>query len=337
MDISNSTSIAVLGAGSWGTALALLLAGNGVHTRLWGHEPEHMQALLRDKQNHTFLPGFGFPDTLLPCVTLQEAVAHCDDILVVVPSYGFRDLLGSLKPLLGSGSRIAWATKGFEAGSGKLMHEVIQEVLGDRPMAVLSGPTFALEVAHGLPTAMTIAANQPDFGAHLADLLHNKTFRAYTGSDLAGVEIGGAVKNVLAIAAGAADGLNFGANTRAALITRGLHEMSRLGKVWNCDPQTFMGLAGIGDLALTCTDDQSRNRRMGIALARGQSAEDAQKEIGQAIEGVGAAREIHRLSVKHGIDMPICEQTYQVLFEGLDPRTAVGNLLHRQKKAEISH
>ncbi|MEE8342375.1 MAG: NAD(P)H-dependent glycerol-3-phosphate dehydrogenase, partial [Gammaproteobacteria bacterium] len=231
--------------------------------------------------------------------------------------------------------RVAWATKGLELETAMLPHQVAQSVLGEsRPLAVISGPTFAREVASGLPTAITVASKNPEFSEKLSGLLHGEQFRAYTSSDMVGVELGGAVKNVLAIAAGICDGLGFGANSRAALVTRGLAELMRLGEAMGGRRETFMGLAGVGDLVLTCTDDQSRNRRLGIALGQGINCQQALQEIGQVVEGVNTAREVVRLARRFGIDMPITEQVYRVLHENLAPRDAVRALLTREPKQE---
>jgi glycerol-3-phosphate dehydrogenase (NAD(P)+) len=328
-------NIALLGAGSWGTALAILAARNGCQVLLWGHNPAHVAALTRDRENKQFLSGLAFPDNLHITGDLAEIAAFSDLLLVCVPSHGFKDILVKLKPYVSHDVKIAWATKGFNPDDGSLLHEVVADLFGtDTPAAILSGPTFAREVAADLPTAITIAANHPEFANQLSDMLHGERFRTYTSSDIIGVEVGGAVKNVLAIAAGIADGLGFGANTRAALITRGLTEIIRLGVQLGGKPDTFMGLAGLGDLLLTCTDNQSRNRRFGLALGLGKDRAEATAEIGQEIEGVFAARETYLLAQKHGIEMPITEQTYKVLYEGLDPLTAVQNLLGREQKSE---
>ena len=329
------SSISVLGAGSWGTALAIQAARNGCQTLLWGHNPAHMNSLSLDKENKRYLPGLALPDTLTITDSLQEAALFSSLILISVPSHAFKDTLIKLKPFLNKNSKIAWATKGFNADDGSLLHKIVEQTLsGDIQTAVLSGPTFASEVAAGLPTAITIASATPEFSSHLANMLHNHCFRAYTSEDVIGVQVGGAVKNVLAIAAGIADGLGFGANTRAALITRGLQEIIRLGTKLGGKTDTFMGLAGLGDLILTCTDNQSRNRRFGLALGQGKNIKESMKEIGQEIEGVSAARETHLLSVKYNIEMPIIEQTYKVLYEDLEPRIAVQNLFSRDQKAE---
>jgi len=241
-----------------------------------------------------------------------------------------------IKPMLTADSRICWATKGFELSTGKLPHQVAAEVLGSaRPMAVLSGPTFAKEVAAGLPTAMTIAANNSAFAEELAKALSSDNFRAYTSDDIIGVEVGGAVKNVLAIGAGMSDGLGFGANTRIALITRGLVEMMRLGVALGAKQETFMGLACMGDLVLTCTDDLSRNRRMGLALASGMSIDAAKEEIQQVVEGVLAAEAVKEVADELGIEMPICHEVYRILYEGAAPREAVIALMSRELTPEF--
>lgn len=324
----------MLGAGSWGTALAVLLARNNAPAVLWGHNAQHLAELAKARRNERFLPGVAFPGSLQVSAGLAHALSAADDCLIAVPSHAFREMLTRLAPHLKPHMRVAWATKGLEPESGKLLHEVAQEVLGARATAIISGPTFAREVAAGSPTALTVASATPQFAADLAARLHNDTLRAYTSDDVIGVELGGAIKNVLAIAAGIADGLGYGANTRAALITRGLAEMMRLGVALGGKRETFMGLAGLGDLVLTCTDDQSRNRRLGLALARGTALADALRDIGQSVEGVPTAREVLRLAKAHGIEMPISEQVYRVLHEGKNPRAAVQSLLQREQKAE---
>jgi glycerol-3-phosphate dehydrogenase (NAD(P)+) len=327
--------IAILGAGSWGTALAILAARNGCQVLLWGHNPERIAALAHDRENKHYLSGIVFPENLKVTADLAEIGAFSDLLLVCTPSHAFKNILIQLKPHLSNEVSIAWATKGFSPDDGSLLHEVVAKLFGTQtPAAILSGPTFAREVAADLPTAITIAANQPDFAHQLTDMLHGGRFRAYTSSDVIGVEVGGAVKNVLAIAAGIADGLGFGANTRAALIARGLNETIRLGVKLGGKQDTFMGLAGLGDLVLTCTDNQSRNRRFGLALGLGKNRKDAMAEIGQEIEGVFAAKETYLLARKYNIDMPITEQTYKVLYEGLAPLAAVQNLLAREQKSE---
>ncbi len=288
-----------------------------------------------DRENVRYLPGIAFPPNLLACPDLEECLDGVRDILVVVPSHGLRGTLTTALPFLEPDSRVCWATKGFELHSGKLPHQVAAEVLGeDRPVAVLSGPTFAKEVGEGLPTAMTIASNNAEFGQSLAAAISGKNFRAYTSDDFIGVEVGGAIKNVLAIGAGMCDGLGFGANARVALITRGLVELTRLGVALGAQQETMMGLAGMGDLVLTCTDNLSRNRRMGLALASGKTVEEAQEEIQQVVEGVLAAEAVKEVADKLGIEMPICHQVYRILYEGASPREAVGALMGRELKSE---
>ncbi|MCK7575680.1 MAG: NAD(P)-dependent glycerol-3-phosphate dehydrogenase [Chromatiales bacterium] len=333
--MSAPARIALLGPGSWGTALGLQLCRNGHEVRLWGHETAQIEAIRHAGENRHFLPGHPIPAGMQPTDSLDEALAEATDCLVVVPSQAFRLVARRLAERLPADFGVAWATKGLDVASGQLLHTVAQEELGERPLAVVSGPSFAGEVARGLPTAVTVASNQPAFAARFATLLHGSTFRAYTSPDMVGVEICGAAKNVLAIATGIADGLGFGANTRAALITRGLAELIRIGTALGGRPETFTGLAGLGDLVLTCTDDQSRNRRMGLALARGLTVEAAKAEIGQEVEGVITALAVHRLAARLGIEMPISEQVYRVLHEGVSPDAATRALLEREPKPEF--
>ena len=327
--------IAILGTGSWGTALALLAARNGCQTLLWGHNATHVETLSIDRENKKYLPGYTFPNNLTLTSDLNDLSNFSDVILVCVPSHAFKNTLLTIKPYLSNNIKIAWATKGFNADDGSLLHDIVAKIYSpNTPAAILSGPTFANEVAAQLPTAITIASNQQEFAKKISEILHSELFRTYTSSDVIGVEVGGAIKNVLAIAAGIADGLGFGANTRAALITRGLNEIIKLGIVLGGKQETFMGLAGLGDLILTCTDNQSRNRRFGLALGLGKDILKAKKEIGQEIEGISAAKETYLLAKKYNVDMPITEQTYKVLYENLSPLVAVQNLLGREQKAE---
>lgn len=329
----------MLGAGSWGTALAILLARNGLPVSLWGRDADKMAAMQRNRCNQQYLPETPFPENLQATADLHQALTGALDIMIVVPSQGFRETLRGIIELESDAGlpRICWATKGLEHKSVKLLHQVAIEELGtERDLAVLSGPTFAKEVAAGLPTALTVASENPVYAAELADLLHNDTFRAYTSDDVIGVQIGGAVKNVLAIAAGIADGMGLGANTRAALITRGLVEVQRLGVKLGGKPETFMGLTGLGDLLLTCTDNQSRNRRVGLALAQGKKLDEVLSELGQVAEGVYAAQEIHQLAQRHDVEMPIVEEVYRVIYEGVEPRVAVHALLNRAQKSETA-
>jgi glycerol-3-phosphate dehydrogenase (NAD(P)+) len=314
----------------------LQLARGNSDVRLGGvMELDLLDDMAATGENSRYLPGVRFPENLKAFRDIEECLDGARDILLVVPSHGLRATLTTIQPLLDDQSRVCWATKGFELHSGKLPHQVAAEVLGvDRPVAVLSGPTFAKEVGAGLPTAMTIAANDADFADDLAVALSSENFRAYTSDDMVGVEVGGAVKNVLAIGAGMSDGLGFGANARIALINRGLAELTRLGVALGAKKETFMGLAGMGDLVLTCTDNLSRNRRMGLALASGKSVDEAKEEIQQVVEGVMAAEAVNEVAEKLGIEMPICHEIYRILYEDADPREAVGALMSRQLKSE---
>ena len=311
----------------------------GCDVRLGGVvELDLLEAMVEDRENKRYLPGVEFPEGLRACPDLDACLDGVRDVLVVVPSHGLRDTLTRIKPLLASDARVCWATKGFELSTGRLPHQVAAEVLGpDMPVAVLSGPTFAKEVGEGLPSAMTIASNDHAFARDLAEAISSDNFRAYTSDDIIGVEVGGAVKNALAIGAGMSDGLGFGANTRIALINRGLVELMRLGVALGAKKETFMGLAGMGDLVLTCTDNLSRNRRMGLGLAAGKTVEEMQQEIGQVVEGVKAAKAVHEVAEKLGIEMPIVNQVYRILYEGLSPREAVAALMRRELKPEADH
>jgi glycerol-3-phosphate dehydrogenase (NAD(P)+) len=330
------SQVTVLGAGSYGTALALCFARKGTQTCLWGRDVEQIEAMAKSRENTRYLPGIQLPDTLNVTADLAEAVADCKNIVVVVPSSAFAQVLKDMQPNLLPDARVAWATKGLEPETGRLLFEVAQEILGDsHALAVLSGPTFAMEMAKGLPTAISMSSTDPQFVEELSELLHcDRSFRVYTNDDFIGVQLGGAVKNVIAIGAGMADGIGFGANARTALITRGLAELTRLGLKLGAKPETFTGMAGLGDLILTCTDNQSRNRRFGLALGQGKSVEQAMKEIGQAVEGYRNTREVVALAKRNGVEMPICEQLYEVLYGDTTPQQAAINLLSRARTSE---
>lgn len=327
--------VAVLGAGSWGTALAIQLARSGHPTRLWGRDREALASMAASRRNVRYLPSAELPESLRIEPDLAQALSGARDALIALPSHAFRAMLQLALPHLMPDTRLAWATKGFELDTGLLPHQVAHAVLGSsRAVAVLSGPTFAREVGAGLPTAMTIASPDVQFAKALAVGLSSANFRAYTSTDITGVEVGGALKNVLAVAAGLSDGLGFGANTRVALITRGLAEMMRLGVAAGASRETFMGLAGLGDLVLTCTDNQSRNRRFGLSLAAGHTPTQALAEIGQVVEGYAAAKAAHAVARKMGVEMPLCAGVYRVLYEGVPAREAVRELMTRPIKSE---
>lgn len=326
---------AVLGAGSWGTALAMQLMRAGSGVVLWDWDRAHIEAIAEARCNTRHLPDYPLPDGTLIEPDLEKAVRMADEILIVVPSHAFAGLIAQIRPWLKDGQGVSWACKGLEPGTGRFLHEPAKTVFGDeRPLAVVTGPSFAKEVAANLPTAVTVAGTDPGYCARIAKALHGAQFRAYTSDDIVGAELGGSVKNVLAVATGMADGMGLGHNARAALITRGLAEMMRLGRAMGASEKTLMGLAGMGDLVLTCTGDLSRNRQLGLALGRGRSVDEAVREIGQVVEGVKTSLEIWRLAGRLGVDMPISEQVYGIIHEGRDPYESLRELLSREQKPE---
>ncbi|MFW6020957.1 MAG: NAD(P)H-dependent glycerol-3-phosphate dehydrogenase [Guyparkeria sp.] len=329
------TRIAVLGAGSWGTALAALLATNGARVRLWARDADQAAAIDRDHQNARYLPGVSLPDTLRAGSDLAWAVDQAEQVWLVLPTKILGEFLAEHAATLPRSATYVTASKGFEPGTGRRIDELVAGALGDVAFAVVSGPTFAIEVAHGRPAALAVGSRDRAVAETVAEELRNDHIRCYPSSDVIGIELAGGLKNVLAIAAGVSDGFGFGANTRAALITRGLAEIMRLGEAMGARAETFTGLAGLGDLVLTCTDDHSRNRQFGLRLAKGESVDAAVAAIGQAVEGISAAREGHRLAQAHGQDMPITEGVYRVLYEGLPAREAVAELLARDPRPEV--
>ncbi len=327
--------IAVLGAGSWGTALALQLDRSGSHSILWDRDTENLERIRATRLNQRYLPGIDIPESIVVEIDMLTAVKAADHVLVVTPSYAFASVMKTIREVLVPGQGVAWACKGFEPGSGRLLHQVALELLPEStPLAIATGPSFAKEVAMNLPTAITVAGPDRDFTKTMADALHGGRFRAYTSDDMIGAELGGAVKNVMAVATGICDGMALGDNARAALITRGLAEMMRLGAALNAKPETLMGLAGAGDLILTCTGDLSRNRRLGLKLGEGKTLEQALEEIGQVVEGVNSAAEVQRLAIQHEINMPITEQVNGIIHLGWNPVEGVARLLAREQKAE---
>jgi len=330
--------VCVIGAGSWGTALAMLISRNGFTTMLWGQNRQRMQTLAEQRCNPFYLPNISFPKKLMVIDNFDDLAKHNPDYLISVPTHGFREILLKLKEHIPHDHRkvtLAWASKGFEPGNGMLLAEVVQDVLANSVTpAVVSGPSFAEEVAMQYPTALTVASADSEIATSVAGWLRNDKVRVYTSDDMAGVQLGGAIKNVIAIATGISDGLGYGANARAALITRGLAEMARLGKALGGRPETFMGLTGIGDLVLTCTDDKSRNRRVGLGLGSGKTIAQVVEEIGQEAEGINTARELHNIMRRQQIEMPITEQVYKVIFEGQPPGQAVDALLAREPRRE---
>ncbi len=329
--------IAVLGAGSWGTALAMQLDRSGSRSLLWGRNTEHINEIEKTRCNARFLPDHELSASIELQADLGSALCAADHVLLAVPSHAFGTMIEAIAPHLRPGQGVAWACKGLEPGSGRFLHAVALETLGPgRSLAVVTGPSFAVEVAHDLPTAVTVAGQDRAFTKTMARALHGGRFRAYTTQDIIGAEIGGAVKNVLAIATGICDGMQLGNNARAALITRGLAEMMRLGHALRARPETLMGLAGVGDLVLTCTGDLSRNRRLGLALGHGDSVEKAVADIGQVVEGVNTSLEVHRLAEKHQVSMPISKQIFGLIHLAWTPEECVRRLLAREQKAETS-
>ncbi len=336
-NIGNNGPIGVLGAGSWGTALASVLASNQNTTLLWGRNEKHLADIASTRCNHRYLGDVALPDRLIPEPSLENLVKQCDRIVVVVPSHAFYDTLVAMRSYLPRDKTpvLIWGTKGFEPKTGRLLNEVVTDVLGRQTnRAIISGPSFAHEVVRCLPTALTVAANNKDIAETVANWFRNSQTRVYTNDDITGVQLGGAIKNVMAIATGISDGLQLGANARAALITRGLFELTRLGIALGGKRETFMGLTGVGDLILTCTDDQSRNRRVGLGVGSGITCAQVLEEIGQEAEGINTSKSLYKMSQRLGVDMPITRQVYKILFENLDPGEAVTALLSRAPQAE---
>ena len=330
MDGQSLKPITILGAGSWGTALALYLARRGQPVRIWSYEIAEIAALLAERMNNQYLPGFEFPSEISPSANLAEAVKDVDDVLVAVPSVGFRDTLIMLKPLIAPNTRLICATKGLDSDTGQLLSEIIDEILGSHhPFAVLSGPSFAKEVAAGLPTAVGIASKDQKLLSDLFKRFNSAIFRIYPTDDVIGTELGGVVKNVIAIMTGICDGMELGSNARSAIITQGLHEIIELGSKLGGKLETLIGLSGLGDLILTCSDNQSRNRRLGLALGEGRDLHEAEKEIGQVVEGKRNAELVSELAERHNIDMPICQMTWEILQGKISAKNGLDQLFAR--------
>jgi glycerol-3-phosphate dehydrogenase (NAD(P)+) len=302
---------------------------------MWDRDTDNLSQIRSTRRNQRYLPDIEIPASIDIENDILKAVKAADHVLVVTPSHAFGATLKIIREVLRPGQGVAWACKGFEPGSGRLLHQVALELLpADTPLAIVTGPSFAKEVAMNLPTAVTVAGPDRGFAKLMADALHGGRFRAYTSDDIIGAELGGAVKNVMAVATGICDGMNLGDNARAALITRGLAEMMRLGAALNAKPETLMGLAGAGDLILTCTGDLSRNRQLGLQLGKGNTVDQAVEQIGQVVEGINSAAEVQRLAIKHDINMPITEQVNGIIHKGWDPVEGVARLLAREQKAE---
>jgi glycerol-3-phosphate dehydrogenase (NAD(P)+) len=332
--MTGSTPVAVLGAGSWGTALAAVLARNEVPTTLWARTAQAVVDMATTHRNRRYLPDLALPDSLQLSGAIEPTTRDAGTVLIAVPSHAFAALLDRAAPWIGPGVGVAWATKGFDPASGRFLHELVAERLPGHPAAVVTGPSFAREVALGLPTAVTVHSSDAAFAKSVARMLHSPMVRAYTGNDVLGAELGGAMKNVLAVATGVADGMQTGLNARAGLITRGLAEMMRLGAALGARAETLMGLAGLGDLVLTCTGDLSRNRRLGLALGRGVPLAQAVAEIGQVVESLETVDTVMQLAERHGVELPITALVQRVLREELSPTEAMTALLSREQKPE---
>lgn len=333
---TNTKSIIVIGPGSWGTALAVHLAKGGYKVKLWGPDRDAMQLMQKERVNSYYLPGIIFPEYLEIVTELEPALTQADLVLVVVPSHAFAEVLAQIEPLL-THQDLVWGTKGFDPKTGRFLRDIAGDILGNRDIKLgfLSGPSFAKELAIGQPTAVTLVSDTQEQAAYLAQYFHHQVVRVYFQTDWVGVQIGAAVKNVLAIAAGIADGLGFKTNTRSALLTRGLAEMNRLAVALEGRSETIMGLSGLGDLLLTCTDDQSRNRRFGLAVGQGQSLLEAERAIGQVVEGKTTAVSVYRLAKQYQVEVPLIEKVYQVVTGEMDVKNALAELMQRTPKPEL--
>lgn len=333
--MADGRPVAVLGAGSWGTALAVQLARNGVPTTLWGRSTAAIVEMARTRCNARYLPGLELPESLQLAAMLEPLARDAGTILLAVPSHAFAAQLTEITPWIATDVGVAWATKGFDPASGRFLHQLVAEALPGHAAAVVTGPSFAREVAQGLPTAVTVHSADAAFAQALASQLHAPTFRAYTGGDVIGAELGGAMKNVLAVATGVADGMQCGLNARAGLITRGMAEMLRLGAALGARPETLMGLSGLGDLVLTSTGDLSRNRRLGLALGHGVPLAAAVAEIGQVVESIQTVDTVMKLAHAHAVELPISALVQRVLHEEMTPADAMQALITREQKAEF--
>lgn len=328
-------SLTVIGAGSYGTALAMTVANKNLNVLLYSRNKEQALKMQESRYNEKYLPNIKLPNTLSITTNFKEAILSSQNILLVIPSHTFRSILNDLKDILKEDQKIIYATKGLDRYKGQFLSDTIIEILGPKiKFAALSGPTFANELARALPTAIAIAGNDKAYLKEVCNLMQTPYFILYISSDLKSLQLGGAVKNVIAIATGMSDGLGYGANARTALITRGLNEMVKLGLRLGASDRGFMGLSGLGDLVLTCTDNQSRNRRFGFLLGKGYSVEDALKEIGQVVEGISSTKEIYELANIYGVQMPICSELYEVLEHGKSGKDAALSLMKRECKED---
>ncbi|KAB3538555.1 NAD(P)H-dependent glycerol-3-phosphate dehydrogenase [Alkaliphilus pronyensis] len=331
----NNSKITVLGAGSWGTALSLLLHKKGHQVNLWMKEEAQLKKIIATNENSKYLPGVFIPNSLKLFTDIEKAVTDTELVLLTVPSQVIREVIKSAKNYIRPNQIIINASKGLEQNTLMRISEVIKEELPSNPFAALSGPSHAEEVCKNMPTTLAVASEKKEIAELVQDVFITKSFRVYTNPDLIGVELGGALKNVIAFGAGVSDGLGFGDNAKAALMTRGIREIARLGKKMGANLATFAGLTGIGDLIVTCTSMHSRNRRAGILIGEGKTLEETLKKIGMVVEGVTTTKAAYQLSLKHGIEMPITEEIYKVLYEGSNARDAVTNLMTRDRTHEM--
>ncbi len=336
MSLNNNPSLLVLGAGSWGSAIALVASQNNIQVRLWDHDHKHITDIAETRRNEKYLPGINIPEEIICFSSLADACKDVQDILIVVPSKAVPEVVNKIKPYLHADVGITICSKGLDLQSGQFLHESINHILGEHiAIGVLSGPSFAMEVAKGLPTAITYATKNNVLATRIIPRLARPNFRIYRSDDIQGVQLGGFLKNIYAIAAGISDGLNLGANARSALITRALAEMFRFGHVLGAKPQTFSGLSGVGDLILTCTDNQSRNRRFGLKIGQGLTAIQAIAELGCLVEGYANVEDVYHLTQRYDLTQPIIEQVYNVIYKNKLPAHAVNELLARDLKDEI--
>ena len=326
--------VAVIGSGSWGTAISVVLATNGHSVYLWSYFKEESEQLSKDRENKAFLPGVILPENVTCTPSMEEAVSDADLVVLASPSHTVRNVSKSLAPYLKKNQPLLNIAKGLETDTQLRLSEVIRQEIPENPIAVMSGPSHAEEVGRFLPTTNVVASEDESLLTFIQDIFMNKVFRVYTNPDLIGVEVGGALKNVIALCAGISDGCGFGDNTKAALMTRGITEIARLGVAMGASSTTFFGLTGIGDLIVTCTSMHSRNRRAGILIGQGKSLEETLSEVKMVVEGVKTTEAAYALAKKLGISMPIVEQMHAVLFEGHDPKTAAQELMQREKKSE---
>jgi glycerol-3-phosphate dehydrogenase (NAD(P)+) len=329
-----SAKIAVVGAGSWGTALATVLDGKGIKLNLWIREEDLLEVVKDTRENTMYLPGVKLGGNINPMGDMEECISGCETVIFSVPSHVVRDVAGSIAPSIQRSQRIVNVAKGLDTGTLKRLSQVLQEALPDNKVAVMSGPSHAEEVGKGIPTTVVAASPDREMAEYVQNLFMAPAFRVYTNPDITGVEMGGALKNVIALGAGISDGLGYGDNTKAALMTRGIVEIARLGVKMGAKAATFAGLSGIGDLIVTCTSMHSRNRRAGIQIGQGKTLEEVLGGTHMVVEGVKSTQAAYELSVLHGIEMPITRELYNVLFEGADVRKSVENLMLRSKTHE---